>query len=254
MRQEAGEQGRRARSPAGLSAGVGRRAPDPNPTVRFAGADTRSVHAVNALIHLYRAEVGRLVAYRARLDTTTSWAITTSALVATFAYGNPANPAAAFLFLMLCDYFFLHLEARRFVAYEASRYRVYLMERFFYGEVLGVEGDSRWAIHLLDALRNPSPTISIFGALGWRLRRNYVSIFVLVLLAWVGKLHVTGPPTWAPGELAARAGVGDVSDWLVVGFVALFYVYLLVITLAAERVYPRGDEDSRHMEESLTVQ
>jgi uncharacterized membrane protein len=233
---------------------VGRRAPEPNPTARFASADTRSTQAINALVHLYRAEVGRLTAYRARLDTTTSWAITTSALVATFTYGNPANPAAAFLFLMLCDYFFLHLEARRFVAYEASRYRVYLLERFFYGEVLGVEGDSRWAIHLLDALRNPSPTISWFGALGWRLRRNYVWIFALVLLAWIGKLHLSGPATWSPAELAARAGVGEVPDWLVVGLVVVFYGYLLVVALVAERVYPRGDEDSRHMEESLAVQ
>jgi uncharacterized membrane protein len=254
MGQGPEEATRRAGSPAGLSAGVGRRAPEPNQAARTAGADTRSASAVQALIHLYRAEVGRLTAYRARLDTTTSWAITTSALVATFAYGNPANPAAAFLFLMLCDYFFLHLEARRFVAYEASRYRVYLLERFFYGEVLGVECDSQWAAHLLDALRNPSPTISWFGALGWRLRRNYVWIFVLVLLAWIGKLHLTGPPTWNPAELVARAGVGDVPDWLVVGAVGAFYVYLLLVTATAHRVYPRGDEDSRQMEESLAVQ
>jgi uncharacterized membrane protein len=254
MRQGPDEATRRAGSPAGLSAGVGRRAPEPPQAARATGADTRSATAVNALIHLYRAEVGRLTAYRTRLDTTTSWAITTSALVATFTYGNAQNPAAAFLFLMLCDYFFLHLEARRFIAYEASRYRVYLLERFFYGEVLGAENNSQWGAHLLKALRNPSPTISRFGALGWRLRRNYVWIFVLVLLAWVGKLHLAGPPTWAPAELAARAGVGDVPDWLVVGLVAAFYVYLLVITLAAERVYPRGDEDSCHMEESLAVQ
>jgi uncharacterized membrane protein len=233
---------------------VGRRAPEPNQASRATGADTRSATAVNALIHLYRAEVGRLTAYRSRLDTTTSWAITTSALVATFTFGNSQNPAAAFLFLMLCDYFFLYLEARRFVAYEASRYRVYLLERFFYGEVLGVEDQSQWGAHLLDALRNPSPTISRFGALGWRLRRNYLWIFVLVLGAWIGKLHVAGPPTWDPVELMGRAGVGDVPDWLVVALVGAFYVYLLVITAAAHRVYPRGDEDSRHMEESLAVQ
>jgi uncharacterized membrane protein len=229
-----------------------RRLPPSAPTA--VGADIRAPMTANALVHLYRAEVGRLTAYRARLDTTTSWAITTSALFATFTYGSPQNPAAAFLFLMVCDYFFLYLEARRFVSYEASRYRVYWLERFFYGEVLGVESDSRWVAQLVDALRNPSPTISVFGALGWRLRRNYIWIFVLVLCAWIGKLHVSGPPTWDAMELIARAGLGDVPDWLVVAGVGAFYVFLLVITAAAHRIYPRGDEDSRHMEESLAVQ
>lgn len=254
MRQGAEEEARRASHPAGLSAEVGRRGPKSDSPPRATPADTRSATAVNALVHLYRAEMGRLTAYRTRLDTTTSWAITTSALIATFTYGNPQNPAAAFLFLMLCDYFFLYLEARRFVAYEASRYRVYLLERFFYGEVLGVEADARWVAHLLDALRNPSPTISRFGALGWRLRRNYLWIFVLVLLAWIGKLHVAGPPTWDPRELMARAGVGDVPDWLVVALVGAFYVYLLAIAATAHRIYPRGNEDSRHKEEGLAVQ
>jgi uncharacterized membrane protein len=155
---------------------------------------------------------------------------------------------------MLCDYFFLHLEARRFVAYEASRYRVMLLERFFYGEVLGVECEPRWLDQLIAALRNPSPTISRLGAIGWRLRRNYLWIFVIVLLAWLGKLHVTGPATWDPGELVSRAGIGDVPDWLVIGLVGAFYVYLLVATAAAHRVYPRGDDKAELMEESLAVQ
>ncbi|HLH23326.1 MAG TPA: DUF2270 domain-containing protein [Chloroflexota bacterium] len=254
MQQVKQEGVRRAGNPAGLSAGVDQRASESPGAAPPAGADPRSATAVNALVHLYRAEVGRLTAYRTRLDTTTSWAITTSALVATFAYGNQQNPAAAFLFLMLCDYFFLHLEARRFIAYEASRYRVHLLERCFYGEVLGAEGDSQWAARLLEALRNPSPTISPFGAVGWRLRRNYLWIFALVLLAWIGKLHLAGPPSWDPGTLAARARVGDIPAWLVIVGVGAFYVYLLLVTAAAHHVYPRGDEDARHMEEGLAVQ
>ena len=95
------------------------------------GSTSRSVNAVNALIHLYRAEMGRLTTYRVRLDTTTSWAITSSALITTFALGNPQIPHLAFLFLMFVNFFFLHLEARRFRAYEASRHRVHLLERFF---------------------------------------------------------------------------------------------------------------------------
>src|SRR5438477_5310438 len=79
--------------------------------------------ALNAIVHLYRAEVGRMTAYRQRLDTTTNWAITSSALVTTFSLGNPTIPHAAFLFLMFVNGFFLIVEARRFRVYEAARYR-----------------------------------------------------------------------------------------------------------------------------------
>src|SRR5262245_26016074 len=91
------------------------------------GADRsapRSTNAVNARIHLYRAEMGRLTTYRTRLDTTTSWAITSSALITTFALGNPQIPHETFLLLMFVNFFFLQLEARRFQVYEASRLRV----------------------------------------------------------------------------------------------------------------------------------
>ena len=54
-----------------------------------------SVGGLTAVVHLYRAEVGRMTAYRQRLDTTTNWAITSSTLVATFSLGNTAIPHAA---------------------------------------------------------------------------------------------------------------------------------------------------------------
>jgi uncharacterized membrane protein len=69
-------------------------------------AKPRSTNAVTALIHLHRAEVG-LTTYRVRLDTTTSWAVTSSALVTTFALGNPQIPHVAFLFLASVILFFL---------------------------------------------------------------------------------------------------------------------------------------------------
>src|SRR5436190_24244703 len=88
--------------------------------------------ALSALVHLYRAEVGRMVTYRQRLDTTTNWAITSSALVTTFSIGNPLIPHAAFLFLMFVNVFFLMVEGRRFQVYEAARYRVLLLEHYFF--------------------------------------------------------------------------------------------------------------------------
>src|ERR1051326_628143 len=114
-----------------------------------------SATTLTALVHLYRAEVGRMTAYRQRLDTTTNWAITSSALVTTFSLGNDSIPHAAFLFLMFVNGFFLITEARRFRVYEASRYRVLVMEHYFYPEVLGARGERDWQPALIEALRTP---------------------------------------------------------------------------------------------------
>src|SRR5690349_19091626 len=154
-----------------------------------------SVTALNALVHLYRAEVGRMTAYRQRLDTTTNWAITSSALVTTFSLGNAMIPHEAFLFLMFVNGFFLYTEARRFRVYEAARYRVLLMERYFYPEVLGVRADRDWQPALVEALRTPYsyPPVSFVAAIGWRLRRNYLWIYLAVLLTWIAKLEIAEP-------------------------------------------------------------
>src|SRR3954462_4604828 len=112
-----------------------------------------SATALNALAHLYRAEVGRMTTYRQRLDTTTNWSITSSALVTTFSLGNPAIPHEAFLFLMVINVSFLMVEARRFRVYEAARYRVLLLEHYFYPEVLGESSPRDWRRALLEALR-----------------------------------------------------------------------------------------------------
>jgi uncharacterized membrane protein len=229
-------------------------APSASSIPQQGGLDPRSASQINALVHLYRAEVGRLTTYRTRLDTTTNWAITTTALVCTFTLGNPQNPQAAFLVLMLTNYFFLHLEARRFRAYETSRHRVQLLEHFFYAEVLGATPNPRWIRQLLEALQNPGLTVNRLGALGWRLRRNYLWIFAVVLLAWLSKLHTSGTPTWAPSELAARAAIGGIPAWLVIALVGTFYVYLAMIAVAAQRIYPLGDDEVRHMMEDISAE
>src|SRR5690349_19307057 len=158
-----------------------------SPRSMLAQREELSISALNALVHLYRAEVGRMTAYRQRLDTTTNWAITSSALVTTFSLGNATIPHAAFLFLMFVNAFFLVVEARRFRVYEASRYRVLLMEHYFYPEVLGEGSARQWKPALIEALRTPYsyPPVGVLAAIGWRLRRNYLWIYTAVLVTWI---------------------------------------------------------------------
>jgi uncharacterized membrane protein len=215
-------------------------------------ADLHSPNTVNALIHLYRAEVGKMTAYRVRLDTTTNWAISSSALVSTFALSNPQVPHAAFLFLMALVYFFLHLEARRFRAYEGSRYRVLLMERYFFPAMLSDAVDPHWTRHLLTALDNPGLTVNMIGAIGWRVRRNYFWIYGILLITWLSKVDLSYGPIPDLGAFVQLLEVGSVPGPVVLGLVAAFYLYLLVIGLGAVRVYPLGDEDSRIVMEAVT--
>ena len=200
-----------------------------------------SVGGLTAVVHLYRAEVGRMTSYRQRLDTTTNWSITSSALVTTFSLGNPTIPHAAFLFLMFINVFFLIVEARRFRVYEAARYRVLLLEHYFYPEVLGDGSPRDWRRALIEALRTPYsyPPVGMLGAVGWRLRRNYLWIYAAVLLTWIAKLEIAGG---SAADLILDANIGRVPGGVVWGLVIVTYVALIGIAMLAKRSYPMGSE------------
>ncbi len=59
------------------------RAPGPPPASRPAGGDFTT-----AMVHLYRAEAAKAEAARRRLDTTTNWAVVTTAAGISFALGG----------------------------------------------------------------------------------------------------------------------------------------------------------------------
>jgi uncharacterized membrane protein len=219
--------------------------------LRSRSANLSSPNVVNALIHLYRAEMGRLTTYRVRLDTTTNWAITTSALVISFTFANPEIPHFAILLLLFLNYFFLQLEARRFRAYESSRYRIHVLERFFYPQMLGAAVRPRWTEHLIDVLQSPALTVNYLGAVGWRLRRNYLWIYAVVLLAWLAKVYIqSAPPQDAADWIDHMAFAGIPGALIAIG-VAAFSAYLVAVAAFAQRIYPFGDEQSQAAMEEI---
>ncbi len=208
-----------------------------------------STTTLNALAHLYRAEVGRLTSYRVRLDTTTSWAITTSALVSTFTLGNNQISHAALLFLMLLLWFFLQLEARRYRAYEASRHRVQLFECYFYPQVLGEEVDETWPRQLVEALEHPGLTVNRLGAIGWRARRSYIWLFGAVVLAWLTKVHFETRGADLAGFVGG-AHIGPVRGEAIFAAVGLAFLAIAALAFGARRIYPGGADDAwSHMED-----
>ena len=204
------------------------------------GSGEYSTNTANALIHLYRAEVGKLTAYRQRLDMTTNWSVVTSAGLASFALGSRDNSHATFLFAMFMNYFFLHLEARRFRIFEISHHRVRIMERFFFPSVLSEPVDPNWSQLLLAELARPRSPMTRTDSMGWRLRRNYLWVYAAVLMAWIAKLDIDRAQDHplTPRNLIDMAAIGHLPGWLVLAAVLTFYTYLIALAIRATRGYP----------------
>ncbi|MFC6591859.1 DUF2270 domain-containing protein [Deinococcus lacus] len=203
-----------------------------------------STNAANALIHLFRAEVGKMTAYRQRLDMTTNWAVVTTAGLSSFALGSPENTHATFLFAMFMNFYFLRLEARRFRSYEIAHHRVRIMERFFYPAMLGDHVDAGWHQFLLAELAKPRSPISMEEALGWRLKRNYLWIYAAVLIAWLAKLDSTlvSGTSLTASSFVELAHIGSLPGSVVMLLVVCFYIYLIALAVAASRAYPLEDD------------
>ncbi|WP_425145546.1 DUF2270 domain-containing protein [Deinococcus sp.] len=204
------------------------------------GGAEYTTNTANAMIHLYRAEVGKMTAYRQRLDMTTNWAVVTSAGLASFALGNSDNSHVTFLFAMFMNYFFLHLEARRFRVYEISHHRVRIMERFFFPSVLNEKVDPNWYLLLLAELARPRSPMTRTDSIGWRLRRNYLWIYAVILMAWFAKLDIdrSKAQPFSPRSLIDVAAIGQLPGWIVLVLVAAFYAFLIRLAIRATRDYP----------------
>lgn len=175
--------------------------------------------APSALIHLYRGELGRMTAYRVRLDTTTNWAVGTTAAITTFAIGMQELPHYVFGLPVLLNFIFLWIEARRFVAYELIRRRVRLLEGGFYAAVLDEEPLPNWEKQLYATLREPRPPISRWRAVAVRLRRNYLWLLSVVYLGWLVKLDLQG-------DVPEDAHVGELPGSFVLALVGVVIVGL----------------------------
>jgi uncharacterized membrane protein len=116
------------------------------------------------------------------------------------------------------------------------------LERGFYPAILHQEDDPRWLEQLLLALRDPKPPLSQLQSMGWRLRRNYLWIYLVVLLTWLGTLDLAGGPPAGPQAFVARAALGSVPGWLVLGLVIAFYGWLLVLAFGVVGDYSPGEE------------
>jgi uncharacterized membrane protein len=175
------------------------------------------------MAHLHRAEIQRSNTWRTRLDTTTYWAVLTAGATLSFAFSAPTNPHFVILINTILITFFLTMEARRYRYYEIWASRVRVIETGFFAQMLkpATAMTDEWAEHLAQDLRTPHFTISLWEALGRRLRRNYLWIFVLLAASWNLKVYLHPFPATDFDVFINRAAVGVVPGNIVflLGFV-----------------------------------
>src|SRR5205814_5474656 len=204
-----------------------------------------------AMAHFYRGEVQRSNTWRTRLDNTTYWAVLTVGGALSFAFSSPNNPHFLIPIISILVSIFLIMEARRYRYYEIWASRVRVIETGYLAQMLApdsVPRDQEWASHLASDLLTPHFTISVWEAVGRRLRRNYIWLFALLALSWNLKVYLHPTPATNFDEFLVRATVGLVPGWMVfiVGFafnatLFIFAVSTIRLREATGEVLPRHE-------------
>jgi uncharacterized membrane protein len=202
---------------------------------------TNSVEFVNALSHYYRGEMARMMSWRDRLDRTTNWAITGVGAMLSVSLSSPQSHHGVLLFAMVLIFLMLYIESRRYRFFHVYRSRVRLMERNYYVRIFSARDMidmTHWMNQLGEDLRLPRFTITTTQAMARRLRRNYIWLFLILLLAWLlktstGVLQPTGTAeiVHSTGELFRNAAIGYVPGLIVVLLIVSFYGWMFFVMI-----------------------
>lgn len=177
---------------------------------------------LSLMAHLYRGEMGRANAWRARLDRTTNWAVVLAATLLTWAFSSNDNPHYVVLVGIVMVSVFLGVEARRYRMFDAWRSRVRLLEEDVFANALDPEGaeHAEWREWLSEDLRDPAFKVSGVEAVTRRLRRMYAPLYLVLLLAWLVRVTAFAPEGVS---LLDAAAVGRVPGGVVLLAVGLLY-------------------------------
>ncbi len=202
---------------------------------------TTPAEYVNTLAHYYRGEMARMQSWRDRMDRTTNWAITVVAALLSVSLSSAQAHHGVLLFGMVLVYLLLVIESRRYRFFDVYRRRVRLVERNYYGAIFAADNftEHDWMRELGRDIRNPQFFVTLNQAISRRLRRNYIWVFLILLLAWtlktttsvlqpkIGQAEFIGSTM----EFVNNAAIGYIKGWLVILAVIGFYGWLGYIAL-----------------------
>ena len=193
---------------------------------------------IGAIAHLYRGEVYRSTIWRTRLDTTTNWSVVTLGVALSITYSSPQASPLPLVLVGILIIFFLMLEARRYRYFNVWRARCRWIELHFFAPMLK-HGDldlaGGWETRLADDYIRPAYHVSMWTAIGRRIRRNYFWILLIQSVAYLGKLIVHPTPLQSGAELLDRAAIGPIPGWLVLGMGAVYCASWGAISILSAR-------------------
>ena len=205
------------------------------------GTPKTSSEYITLIAHYYRAEIARMSGWRDRIDRTTNWAITVAGAMLSVSLSTPTAHHGVLLFAMILVLFLLVIESRRYRFFDVYRARVRLLERQYFAPLFAPAADANpgWMRGLSDDLRRPVFLMSHGVAFSRRLRRNYIWMFLILLVAWLLKISSpklqpdAGPSHFAHSlaEWENAATIGPLPGWTVVVAVVVFYGWIIYAAL-----------------------
>jgi len=217
---------------------------DENFVWHYRGYKMRPAEFNTAMVHYYRAEIQRSNTWRTRLDATTNWAVVTAGAALSFALSSPNNHYGVIILDTLLITVFLWIEARRYRYYELWSYRARLLETDFFAAMLvpPFAPHPEWAEAMAESLLQPEFPISMWEAIGRRLRRNYLWIFFILAGAWAlkGFIHPTMALSWQ--EFISRSTIGPIPGTWMIACGASYMGALLVIAVVTRNLHQASGE------------
>jgi len=199
----------------------------------FSGGDA------TAMAHFYRGEMNRLTTWRMRMDVTTNWAIVATIGLLSLSFKHPSADAIL-LVAVSALWVLLSIESRRYRFYDVWRWRIRILEAHLIAPILTPTErplpQGPWRKDLTSDLLYPTFKIPMHEAMGRRLLRNFIYLFLLVLAVALGHVFGVSPRTgtWA---MLSREGMFESmrDNWLFLTLLTIAYVPLIMLAVLAWR-------------------
>ena len=185
---------------------------------------------LQVLAHFYRGELSRANVWRQRMDATSPWAVVSTMAIGSLAYSSTQASILLLPFCCMLLYLLLHIEARRYRYFDVWRMRVRMLEVHLMVPALLQDeplAEGNWREVLCNDLLGPTYKMSRWEAIGRRLSRTYIWLFLIVLGTWLLLAWSRAP---IEGDLTSRLhqafSYERVPPEIIVWGMAVFYVYL----------------------------
>lgn len=206
---------------------------------------------IGALAHLYRAEVYRSTTWRQRLDMTTNWAVVSTGIALSVSFATATASPLPIPLVGMLTIMFLFLEARRYRYFMTWKFRARLLELALMVPILRGQGaniTTDRGTALSDDYVTPDFHISSLQAIGHRLRRNYLWIFMIQYAAYIAKIWIHPQEANDFEVMLQRAHIGPVPGGLVVLAGTLLLVVFVGVTIWT---YGQKKKDTSRMSDYL---